>query len=115
MGASEGDAREALDLLGAGWLLARLGEQLLGPGGRDVSGGERRLIALARAVATRQPVLLLDEPFAGMDDSARGQLYSALQHLKGKRSLIVVSHDPAPLTLADRTLSIAAAAQGGAS
>ncbi len=106
MGASEIDARSALDLLGADWLPERLGEQLLGPGGREVSGGERRLIALARAVATRQPVLLLDEPFAGMDGAARAHLYQALGRLKGKRSLIIISHDPAPLGLADRRLNI---------
>lgn len=96
MGATEADAVGALDLLGAAWLRERVGGALLGPGGRAVSGGERRLIAVARAVATGQPVLLLDEPFVGLDAEARQRLEAALARLSGARSLVVVSHDDLP-------------------
>lgn len=101
MGAGEAQANAALELLDAAWLNGRLADDVLGPGGREVSGGERRLIALARAVATQQPVLLLDEPLAGLDETAARKLLLALRRLRGERSLIVVSHEALPQGLAD--------------
>ncbi|MCW5792571.1 MAG: ABC transporter ATP-binding protein [Polyangiaceae bacterium] len=106
LGVTPDAGRAALATLGAEWLIERLGEERLGPGGRAVSGGERRLIALARAVATELPILLLDEPFAGLDDAAREQLRDALTRLRGARTLIVVSHDPAPQRFATRRHAI---------
>ncbi len=101
MGARGVDPRLALDPLGASHLAGALDDARLGAGGRAVSGGERQWIALARAIATRQPVLLLDEPTSGLDALAQGRVLDAIAHLKGKRTVLLVTHRPEPLEVAD--------------
>jgi len=85
-----GDPEYALDLarrLGAGELLAR--------GVRELSGGERQMVALARALAPRPDILLLDEPLAAVDPRGRTRLRRELRALQRELSLTVlhVTHD----------------------
>jgi cobalt/nickel transport system ATP-binding protein len=56
-----------------------------------LSGGEKRLVALAAVLAMQPEVLLLDEPTAGLDDASRHRLLEILQSLP--QTMIVVSHD----------------------
>ena len=74
----------------------RLGAgSLLGRGVRDLSGGERQMVALARALAPRPDILLLDEPFAAVDPRGRIRLRRELRTLQRELSLTVlhVTHD----------------------
>lgn len=64
----------------------------LGEYGAQVSGGQARRIALARLLLTKRPILLLDEPFAGLDASTRQQVLTALIHQQQQGLLIIVSH-----------------------
>ena len=100
------DARALLATLGAGALGDALGSSRLGPGGRVVSGGERQWIALARAVATRQPVLLLDEPTSGLDPASQARVLDAIARMKGERTIVLVTHRPEPLSIADVVLRL---------
>lgn len=75
---------------------ARFG--VAGMSGRDVrslSGGERQLVAMARALASQPRVLLLDEPFAALDPRTRAGARRALKVAQAERSLTVlhVTHD----------------------
>ncbi|MDP9036506.1 MAG: ATP-binding cassette domain-containing protein [Myxococcota bacterium] len=101
LGAPGADARHFLDPLRAAHLDHALGSSRLGAGGRSVSGGERQWIALARAIATSQPVLLLDEPTSGLDHDAQRAVLEAIARLRGHRTVILVTHRSEPLAVAD--------------
>ncbi len=103
-GAADG-AREALTLIGARSLLGREDAPLTG-GGPELSGGERQWVAIARALSTGLPVLLLDEPTAGLDAVSQERVLDALAALRGKRTVILVTHRPEPLALADRVVRL---------
>ena len=98
-------ARLALAELGADRLLARAGERV-GPGGTPLSGGERRLIAMARALATDLPVLLLDEPTEGLDERSRARVLEAIRGLAGSRTLLLVTHHADVAAAASRVITL---------
>ncbi len=108
-GGDEQTARAALEQIGAATLLDALGDTTIGPGGRALSGGERRLVSIARALASGLPVLLLDEPTEGLDAAAQQRVLDVLSRLKGQRSAIVVTHRPEVAAVADRVVAIARA------
>ncbi len=102
------DVRAAMETIGAGSLYDRLGESQLGVGGRAVSGGEAKQIAIARALATNKPVLLLDEPTSGLDDRAQAAVLAAIERLRGKRTVLLVTHRPEPIAIADEVIDLTA-------
>jgi ABC-type multidrug transport system ATPase subunit len=92
-------ARQALATMGAEHLARRAAATL--------SGGERRRVHIARALAVRPDILLLDEPFAGLDAETRAHLLQdAVSVLRSRaRATLVVVHDRAEAwALADRLL-----------
>jgi ABC-type multidrug transport system fused ATPase/permease subunit len=97
---------DALAMIGAGPLADELGSTIIGPGGQPISGGQRRLVSLARAVATALPVLLLDEPTEGLDQRAAHNVLAALQRLRGVRTIIMASHRPELERVADAIVDI---------
>ncbi len=89
-----------LEDLGAGALTESVGNAVLATS-RKVSGGERQWIAVARALATRLPVLLLDEPTASLDAAAQARMLRSIAGLRGKRTVVIVTHRTEPLAIAD--------------
>jgi ABC-type multidrug transport system fused ATPase/permease subunit len=106
LGHLEARASGVLQPLGAGHLAPALEAERLGAGGRAVSGGERQWIALARAITTAQPVLLLDEPTSGLDARSERSVLDAIAHLRGKRTVLLVTHRREPLAIADAVLRL---------
>ena len=78
----------------------------VGDGGRAVSGGERQRIALARALLRGAPLLLLDEPTASLDSDSEARFLTTLDRLARDRAVLLVSHRPGPLTIADRAWTL---------
>lgn len=106
--ASDDELLDALDRVGLrGWTAERGGlDAPLGERGRLVSGGQAQRIALARALLTDAPVLVLDEPTANVDpDRAEALLEELLGAAIGpERAVIVISHAPVPARLVTRRL-----------
>jgi ATP-binding cassette, subfamily B, bacterial len=80
----------------------------LGEAGHGLSGGEQSRLALARALAADRPVLLLDEPFANVDPVSAKVMHGALRAEAGKRTIIVVTHQPLPAGMATLQLRMTA-------
>ena len=68
----------------------------------ELSGGEQQRVALARALAPRPKVLLMDEPFSGLDDRLRDAVRDETMDLLAKEgaSVLMVTHDPEEAMLA---------------
>ena len=76
--------------------------------GDRISSGQRARLLLARALLGDRPVLVLDEPFANIDQTSKKIILSRLAHIKQGRILIVVTHEQELLQLADHVIDIAA-------
>lgn len=103
----------ALHLAGADFVdeLPAGAETVLGEGGAGLSAGQRQRVALARAFARDTPLVLLDEPTAGLDASTEADVVAALRRLAAGRTLVVVAHRPALLAVADRVVALEARAE----
>lgn len=87
-----------------------LGESLHAPV-RTLSGGMKRRVAVARAVLAPGEVLVLDEPFTGLDRDTKAAVLAYLKDHTQGRTLLLVTHDPAERdALAQHTLDMAPAA-----
>jgi ABC-type multidrug transport system fused ATPase/permease subunit len=76
----------------------------LGPGGHGLSVGERQRLQLARVLAARPSVLLLDEATANLDFANEMLVKQALQRLRGRCTLLIVAHRWSMVRWADRVL-----------
>jgi ABC-type transport system involved in cytochrome bd biosynthesis fused ATPase/permease subunit len=75
-------------------------EAVIGPRGSDLSGGEARRLALARLLAARPGVLVVDEPTAGLDRDASSIVLDAM--VRSGAAVLVATHDELVLARALR-------------
>jgi ABC-type multidrug transport system fused ATPase/permease subunit len=71
-------------------------------GGQNLSGGQRQRIAIARALLTEAPILMLDEPTSALDPHHERLIIQVLRRLKGSRTIILISHRPSTVADCDR-------------
>ena len=73
-------------------------------GGKELSGGQRQTVALARALMRRPHYLLLDEPTANMDTGTEQMVLGGLKNHLTDETVVIVTHRMAPLALVDRII-----------
>jgi ATP-binding cassette, subfamily C, bacterial CydD len=78
----------------------------VGEAGFRLSGGERQRLAIARAFLRDAPLLVLDEPTANLDEESGETVLDALRALARSRTVLLISHRPEPLLVADRIVSM---------
>ena len=67
----------------------------------SLSGGMRQRVALARALSTDAELLLLDEPFRGMDDELHAKMRQLIQECRKGKTTVIVTHDAQDAEMAD--------------
>jgi ABC-type multidrug transport system fused ATPase/permease subunit len=105
--ASELAARIAADRAGADAFVQRLPrgyDTVVGDGGRVLSAGERRRIALARAFLRDAELVVLDEPTADLDAANAELVREAVTRLCLERTVLLIAHRPELVESADRVL-----------
>ena len=108
-GATERSVRDAAVLAGADRFIQALPsgyQTLVGDGGRPLSAGERRRVALARAFVRGASLVILDEPTADLDRVSAAVVAEAVERLSLDRTVLLIAHRRDLVEHADRVVSL---------
>ncbi|MGO2847477.1 MAG: ATP-binding cassette domain-containing protein, partial [Microbacterium gubbeenense] len=96
--------REALDVAQAAFVddLPDGVDTMIGEEGMSLSGGQRQRLALARAVAARPRVLVMDDPLSALDVNTEEKVQVGLGRVLEGTTTLIVAHRPSTVALADR-------------
>lgn len=107
--ATEDALWDALDLVDLADAVRAFPDQLntrVGEGGRQLSGGEARRVALARVILKDPALVILDEPFSGLDRETAQRIRINLDNWLNGRTLLALGHDTSALPFTDRQITL---------
>lgn len=81
-------------------------DTMVGELGDTLSDGERQRLGLARAFLHDAPLLLLDEPTSNLDSLNEAQILKSLSDQRGRQAVVLISHRPSTMAIADKTYSM---------
>ena len=81
-------------------------DTIIGEDGGRLSGGEKQRIALARALYRNPSILVLDEATSSLDSKTESDVMQAVQQLKGKRTILIVTHRLSAIEDCDKVIKI---------
>ncbi len=101
---SEADLTQALEIAQAQFVydLPEGLDTKIGEEGLSLSGGQRQRLALARAVAAKPRILVLDDPLSALDVDTEAMVEDALRHVLTTTTALIVAHRPSTVMLADK-------------
>jgi ATP-binding cassette subfamily B protein len=102
--ATEADLEQALEIAQAKFAydLPSGLDTAIGEEGLSLSGGQRQRIALARAVAAKPRILVLDDPLSALDVDTEAMVEDALRNVLVSTTALIVAHRPSTVMLADK-------------
>ena len=101
---SEDDLKQALEIAQAQFAydLPKGLDTPIGDEGLSLSGGQRQRLALARAVAAKPKILVLDDPLSAVDVDTEAMVEDALRYVLKSTTALIVAHRPSTVMLADK-------------
>jgi subfamily B ATP-binding cassette protein MsbA len=93
--ATAGEVKRYAEMAGAGAFIDAMPEKyetVLNENATNLSGGQRQRLAIARALITEAPIMVLDEPTSALDAQNERMITETLRELKRQRTIILVSH-----------------------
>jgi len=104
-GIRKSDVRRALEIAGAWSFVEGLPDGMMttvGQAGAKLSGGQRQRIALARALATKPKLLILDEVTSALDPKTEQEICENIRNMAEETTILAITHRPTFLEIADR-------------
>lgn len=81
-------------------------DMIIQEGGRNLSGGQQQIVALARAIVQDPPIIIMDEPTNGMDTSLEAIFMENTKNYIKDKTFILITHKPSQLSLVDRVILV---------
>lgn len=81
-------------------------DTVIGERGSRLSGGQRQRIAIARAIVRKPKLLILDEVTTALDPKTEAEICATLRKLRGKITIVAISHQPSMIEVADKIYSL---------
>ncbi|MFL1780757.1 Type I secretion system permease/ATPase [Candidatus Hepatincolaceae symbiont of Richtersius coronifer] len=101
--------RKACDIAGVHLITAlssKGDDMIIEEQGKNLSGGQQQIIALARAILNDPPIIILDEPTNGMDSSLEATFMENIKEYVKEKTFILITHKPSQLNLVNRVILI---------
>ncbi len=78
----------------------------VGQEGSKISEGQKQRIGIARSLYLNSDILIFDEPTSSLDPSTSKEIFETIYSMKGKKTIIIVSHSPSELNQCDRVINL---------